>query len=80
MTRPDGEPMRHWFKPRRFGYGATPATLAGGLAILGFVALVIAILRLVRSNRIRLGLVLPLLIGFLMLVARKTDGAWRWRN
>jgi hypothetical protein len=78
MTRPD-EDETYWFKPKRFGYGATPTTWQGWALILGVVVLAIAIVRLVRSNPIRLGLLVPLFAGFIALTARKTDGSWRWR-
>jgi len=79
MDRSDDDAPRYWFKPKRFGYGATPATVEGWLVVLGFVGLVVAIMRLVRSNPLRLGLIVPLLAGFVILVARKTEGDWRWR-
>jgi hypothetical protein len=68
-----------WFVPKRFGFGATPVTLQGWLSVIGFAVLVLAILRLVRSNPIRIGLIVPLLAGFVALAMRKTRGSWRWR-
>jgi hypothetical protein len=78
MTRSDDD-EQFWFRPKRFGYGATPTTWQGWALIFGVVVLAIAIVRLVRSNPIRLGLIVPLFVGFIVLTARKTDGAWRWR-
>ncbi|WP_448662194.1 hypothetical protein ACG3SL_16180 [Sphingomonas sp. CJ20] len=75
MTRPGT-----WFRPRRFGLGATPATWQGWLAVALFVG-VSALLGNVASHG-RPGFVIlfvPLIAGFLWLCWAKTDGEWRWR-
>ena len=32
----------YWFKPKLFGFGATPATVAGWIATIAFTALLLA--------------------------------------
>ena len=34
---------KYWFKPKAFGYGATPTTWEGWLVVLGFVIYLLAI-------------------------------------
>ena len=78
---------RYWFKPRRFGTGATPSTWEGWaltvLALLLCAGIVLAgpVIRdnLQRSLFVVAGL--GLVIGVTSLIAwRKTEGGWRWRG
>jgi hypothetical protein len=70
----------YWFRPKRFGLGAVPATWQGWLVTLAFVG-VAALIGNLAAHRDHLWtlLLLPLTIGFLWLVAIKTDGDWRFR-
>ena len=77
---------RYWFRPKQFGYGATPSTWQGWLlTIVG--ALLIAGLAFgvdfVRNDMMRLVMVavgIPLvLIPFVLITHAKTEGGWRWR-
>jgi branched-subunit amino acid transport protein len=78
---------QYWFKPRDYGYGATPATWEGWALSFGTGAIIGALtFVLVSSGRSDAAVVVPYLLavasvtGVLLLVARrKTDGAWRWR-
>ena len=74
----------HWFKPRRYGFGATPSTWQGWLVIAVFVvAMVGTSAALMGPPQPRVGLfILAVLAETLALVEfcrRKTDGDWRWR-
>jgi uncharacterized membrane protein YhhN len=76
----------YWFRPKRYGYGATPTTWQGWVVIVGTVAAMVAVSLLLRLTE-RHDWALALLVGFdalalcvLFIVARrKTDGEWRWR-
>ena len=78
---------RYWFKPRDYGYGATPVTREGWALALGTAALISAMtVALVSSHRSDAAVVAPYLVVVLALVTvvvivskRKTDGVWRWR-
>lgn len=76
-------PLRpgYWFRPKRIGWGATPATWQGWLLTLAFVALA-ALLGNAAEHRGEIWLLLlaPLVLGFVWLRWRKTDGEWRWRR
>ena len=67
-----------WFRPKRYGYGATPVTWQGWLLTLGFVSVVALDVTLVHSPWRWLGEA-ALLLGFLVLVRRLTHPPMRWR-
>jgi hypothetical protein len=70
----------YWFRPKRFGFGATPVTWQGWATTLAFGAAAGLVVNF-AAHRERLWLVLlvPLVAVFLWLVAVKTDGDWRFR-
>jgi hypothetical protein len=76
----------YWFKPKTYGYGATPITWQGWAVTLATVlAMVAGSLFLRLETRSFWGLVGLLAfdavaIGFLIVVSRrKTNGEWHWR-
>jgi hypothetical protein len=77
---------QYWFKPKTFGYGATPSTWEGWLVLAVYVAVLSACAVTVAVHRGSL----PALASSLVVVALattvltlvsvwKTDGIWRWR-
>jgi len=67
----------YWFKPKRYGYGATPVTWQGWAVALGTVLAMVAV-----SLYLRLALLLfdAAAVTALVIVSyRKTDGGWCWR-
>ena len=78
----------YWFKPKRYGYGATPVTWQGWAVTAAGIAIILIACLLVLPNRAGVGFagwtaftaVVTLTVASLRIVsARKTDGAWRWR-
>jgi uncharacterized membrane protein YhhN len=76
----------YWFRPKRYGYGATPVTWQGWALTLGTVAAMVAVslcLRLTVQSFWGLAALLAfdaLALGFLFVVARRrTEGEFRWR-
>jgi len=76
----------YWFRPKRYGYGATPTTWQGWVLILGIVAAMVAVslyLRLTERHSWALAVLLAfdaLALAILAIISRrKTDGEWRWR-
>ncbi len=79
---------QYWFRPKRYGYGATPITWEGWAVVLGFAALMAV--SVIVMNRVA-GVASPagwliwaafVAAGVLWLVQfsrRRTDGEWRWR-
>jgi hypothetical protein len=77
---------RYWFRPKRYGYGATPVTWEGWVVTFATVLAMIAVSLTLRLET-RSALALAALIAFdvaalvvLFFVSRrKTEGEWRWR-
>ena len=78
---------KYWFRPKTYGYGATPVTWEGW-AVIGAAVIVIAAAALLilsygdrsPSAYIAFFAVEALVIASLWIVCRrKTDGEWRWR-
>ncbi|MFY9758829.1 MAG: hypothetical protein WB772_17870 [Xanthobacteraceae bacterium] len=76
----------YWFKPKRYGYGATPITWEGWVVTLGTVIAMVVVslyLRLTEPHYWALAVLIAfdaLALGTLFVVSRrKTDGVWRWR-
>jgi hypothetical protein len=77
---------KYWFKPKRYGYGATPVAWQGWALVLGIVAVMVAVsvyLRRTEPLNWRLtetfGFDAIALIALAIICRRKTDGEWRWR-
>jgi hypothetical protein len=76
----------YWFKPKRYGYGATPVTWQGWAVTLGTVLAIVAAslyLRLTAKSLWTLAALLMFdaaVVSALVIVSyRKTEGEWRWR-
>ena len=77
----------YWFKPKRYGYGATPITWEGWAVTLGTVIAMVVVslcLRLTERHYWALAVRVspstrPLGFALFVVVRRKTDGVWRWR-
>jgi uncharacterized membrane protein YbhN (UPF0104 family) len=78
---------RYWFRPRRYGFGATPTTWEGWLSSLVFLVIVLAmngaIIVLAPTNRTAAAYfvagVVIVIVLFCLFAAAKTEGGWRWR-
>jgi uncharacterized membrane protein len=77
----------YWFRPRRYGYGATPVTWEGWaltVGVAGVVILSIVAMNLLadRSNVVAwlVWAVFVAAVAFLMvqISRQRTDGEWRW--
>lgn len=77
---------QYWFKPKTFGYGATPSTWEGWLTLAIYVVVLSACVVAIAAHRGSLPalvfslVVIVLATGVMTLVSmRKTEGVWRWR-
>jgi hypothetical protein len=77
---------RYWFKPKRYGYGATPVTWQGWCAIAVFVLVMIVFngaLRLTEKHYWALAVLFTFdaiaVAAFVVICKRRTKGEWRWR-
>ena len=76
----------YWFRPKRYGYGATPVTWQGWALTLATVAVIVAAtLAVMRHTALEAVFWLAVAIDFVAIFVlveisrRKTDGEWRWR-
>ena len=79
---------QYWFRPKRYGYGATPTTWEGwavtiAVAVILAGSIVAMNLLVDRSNfvawMIWAAIVATMTYWFVQLSRRRTDGEWRWR-
>ena len=79
---------QYWFRPKRYGYGATPVTWQGWVVTLAAVVVIagsiVAMNRFVDRTDAGAWLVWAMLIAlatawFVRFSRRKTEGEWRWR-
>jgi hypothetical protein len=69
---------QYWFKPKIFGYGASPTTWEGWAVVVAYCAVVsLATLAvLIASWFVVVGAATAVLA---VVSKRRTDGEWRWR-
>jgi hypothetical protein len=71
-----------WWAPKRFGYGAgLPIAWQGWAATLAYTLLIVGAAYgvLPRSVSAFVAIILGATAAFLLIVARRTHGGWRWR-
>jgi hypothetical protein len=76
---------RFWFKPKRFGYGATPSTWEGWAILAAYVVVLVGCIVgiTVRSESLapHAASIATIVVATVVLIAvgvQKTDGAWGW--
>ena len=77
----------YWFRPKTYGYGATPTTWEGWAVVAASVILIVAAALLILPYRAQSPAALivffaveaVVLAGLWIVCRRKTEGEWRWR-
>jgi hypothetical protein len=76
----------YWFRPKQYGYGATPTTWQGwAMTIVATLVVIAATAWLTTLTAIDPRFWVAVLIDAVVIAAllevsrRKTDGEWRWR-
>lgn len=73
---------RHWFAPKRYGYGSgLPISWQGWALSLAYLSVLLALaLAIGRTDPLQFiaALILPT-VAFCVICARTTKGGWRWR-
>ncbi len=77
----------YWFKPKTYGYGATPVTWEGWAVTVAAVLVIFAAALLIPNFGVRspsawiafFAIEAVVLAALWIISRRKTDGAWRWR-
>jgi 4-hydroxybenzoate polyprenyltransferase len=71
----------YWFRPKTFGFGATPATWQGWLVTLGYVLLAALVGNWAsHGHPLFVLLLVPLTMGLFWVMWIKTDREWRRRR
>ncbi len=80
---------QYWFKPKRYGYGATPITWEGWVFTLLIMAVDPRLGLAAARHRLRRAapttvwvwwvIVMVVLAASVAVTRAKTEGAWRWR-
>jgi hypothetical protein len=80
--------MQHsWFKPKRFGLGAYPASWQGWALTAGYVLLLVALSGWLTTDTANAEhrltpfffITVAVTIVFVAICWRTTEGGWRWR-
>ena len=76
----------YWFRPKRYGYGATPTTWEGwAVTLAGAAAIAASTMVLMAHTALEAVFWLAVAIDFVAILVlveisrRKTEGEWRWR-
>ena len=77
----------YWFKPKRYGYGATPVTWQGWAVTLATLIIVLTtslLMPILARNDIRpvaafILIDIAAIVSLVIVSRRKTEGEWRWR-
>ena len=70
-----------WFRPKTFGYGATPTTWQGWAVIAGYGLVILGCVAAMYLRKESLPTIASVIVATVTMVAvcvQKTDGAWRW--
>ena len=83
---------RYWFKPKTYGYGATPVTWQGWVVTLGAAAVLVQLAFVfiawpaqahtgpgLAGLLVWAGLEAMVIVGLIAIGHAKTDGEWNWR-
>src|SRR5690606_33838863 len=79
---------QHWFRPKKFGFGAVPSTWQGWVLGIVYVVVLVAVSVMlvpfgetITSERIAAWalIVVPGTAATLYIAWLKTDGRWQWR-
>jgi hypothetical protein len=75
----------YWFKPKKYGYGAAPATWEGWTVTAAYCLFVWACAAVIathaNSKAILLAfgsVIVAATIGLVVIAVKKTDGSWGW--
>jgi len=77
----------YWFKPKRYGYGATPVTWQGWVLTIGAALVIVGAALWFPATGFKSLWTLAVVLGIeaiaiatLFIVSyRRTSGGWRWR-
>ncbi|WP_419254925.1 hypothetical protein ACN2C6_05665 [Caulobacter sp. ErkDOM-YI] len=73
-----------WFRTKSHGFGASPCSWEGWVVIAAFIGVMIGLTTLpvpltLPHRWLGVALRIGLIVGFILLVWRKSDKPWAWR-
>jgi hypothetical protein len=74
--------LADWFEPKKYGYGAgRPIAWQGWAIIFAYILLIFgsALLFVPMKPILFFAIIIPATLALLIICARTTRGAWRWR-
>jgi len=79
-------PRSSWFRPKSYGWGATPITWQGWALVLGYVGALVVLGMLTFKQEhtqpwiwaVFVAGVTVLTLGLIAISRRRTEGDWRW--
>ncbi len=70
---------KYWFRPKTYGYGATPSSWEGWLVTLFFILLIISRTVQLQENTLRFFVeFIIILIVLIIIIKYKTEGKMKW--
>lgn len=71
---------KFWFKPKTFGYGATPSSWEGWAVTVIFVLLIFVIVEMFLLDKTVEFFVALIVLTVLLIILtkKKTEGKWHW--
>jgi len=72
---------KYWFKPKGFGYGATPTTWEGWMVVVVFIAYLISLSVLLTKEENMSKYIFLVFAGIVIVAVvskKKTEGEWKW--
>ncbi len=71
---------KYWFKPRGFGYGATPTTWEGWMVVIVFIIYLLSLSLYLKNGEIGSYLFYFIvgIVAIFVISKKKTDGEWKW--
>jgi len=79
---------RYWFRPKQYGYGATPTTWEGWVVTLLGAAISVGIVYVLTGGYRPLSATetvvcwiafVVVVVGIMVVARAKTEGGWQWR-
>jgi hypothetical protein len=69
----------YWFKPKRYGYGATPVWAIVGASVLAIALAALLVPPNARGWTAFFAVEAAIITVLCVISRRKTEGEWRWR-
>lgn len=69
----------YWFRPKKFGYGATPTTWEGWTLIISYLVSIFYLTYQMNNLILYIVVLICVTIFLILITYYKTQGKWCWR-